>query len=102
MAGVGTRGGYERLPLTLGQSASENPHMMKRPSKTPTPPLDATGPGQARHRWHHICTPYGYVYLQTVLPHYVKVETRQAETTKASSTHKERRKERCITTYDAP
>jgi hypothetical protein len=25
MAGVGTRGGYEWLPLTLGQSASEHP-----------------------------------------------------------------------------
>ena len=33
---------------------------------------------------------------------HIEGDARQAETTKAGSTQKERSKERCITTYDAP
>src|SRR6266446_9699479 len=84
MAGVGTRGGYERLPLTLGQSVSENPcdeeairdaSALYRRHRRPDRP-GTGGIKFAPHMSAFICKRCCRVH--------VKVEAWQAETTKAA------------------
>jgi hypothetical protein len=87
MAGVGTRGGYERLPLTLSQSASEHPcdaeaiKDASAPSRRHRSP-DRPGTGGITFAPH-----MGTCICKRCCRVHVKVEAWQAEATKAGSTH---------------